>query len=74
MISGGRQIAGVDFIGMGAGPLEISLVIHKAFVEVDEEGTEAAAATAIVMLRGLTSAPFDLCVDRPFFIAIHDNV
>ncbi|RLC98041.1 MAG: serpin family protein, partial [Chloroflexota bacterium] len=48
-------------------------VFHKAFVSVDEEGTEAAAATAVVM--SLTSAPenpLHLEVDRPFLFLIRD--
>ena len=69
---GGRELAGVDFLGMGAGPLVISRVIHKAFVEVNEEGTEAAAATALTMSMGL-SYRFSMVVDRPFFFAIRDT-
>ena len=49
-------------------------VYHKAFVAVDEEGTEAAAATAVVMR--LTSAPaeqVEMRVDRPFLFLIRDN-
>lgn len=45
-------------------------VIHKAFVEVNEEGTEAAAATAVVILE---SAPRTVKVNRPFLFAIRDN-
>jgi serpin B len=54
--------------------LFISDVIHKAVCEVNEEGTVAAAATAIGMAT--TSAPpppFSMKVDRPFFFAIRDN-
>jgi serpin B len=64
-----------DFSGMdGRQDLLISNVIHKAFVEVNEKGTEAAAATAVVMKR--TSAvtriiPFR--ADHPFVFAIRDR-
>lgn len=54
--------------------LYISEVFHKAFVEIDENGTEAAAATAVVMMRA-TMAPSDepaqVVVDRPFLFAIN---
>ncbi len=66
-----------DFSGMTtAEKLTISGVIHQANITVDEEGTEAAAATAVVMRT--TSAPeplelVDLIVDRPFVFAIRDN-
>lgn len=64
-----------DFSGMtGTRDLFISDVFHKAFVSVDEEGTEAAAATAVLM--ALTSAPenpIQLVVDRPFLFLIRDT-
>jgi serpin B len=64
-----------DFSGMtGDKDLFISDVFHKAYIGVDEEGTEAAAATAVVMK--LTAAPADpiqLTVDRPFLFAIRDH-
>jgi serine protease inhibitor len=72
-VLGGDVVAGEDFTGIGAGPLIISNVIHKTFIEVNEEGTEAAAATAIIALRGLPSQPFKMAIDRPFFAAIRDN-
>jgi serpin B len=53
--------------------LFISAVLHKAFIAVDEKGTEAAAATAVIV--GVTSAPmFDvtLIIDRPFIFLIRD--
>ncbi len=63
-----------DFSGMdGARDLYISAAIHKAFISVDETGTEAAAATAISM--GVTSAPIPgaaLTIDRPFIFVIRD--
>jgi serpin B len=63
-----------DFSGMTeANDLFIGAVVHKAFVAVDEKGTEAAAATAVIM--DTTSAPmFDvtLTIDRPFIFLIRD--
>jgi serpin B len=65
-----------DFSGMTAqNDLFISNVIHKAFVAVDEEGTEAAAATAVIM--DTTSAPMfevTLTIDRPFIFIIRDKL
>ena len=54
--------------------LKISEVLHEAFVAVDERGTEAAAATAVVMQRaaGLPVPPVPFVVDRPFLFAIHE--
>ena len=64
-----------DFTGMYKGPesLYISEVKHKTFVEVNEEGTEAAAATSVEMV--LTSAPLSVTmrVDRPFVFVIKEN-
>jgi serpin B len=66
--------ADADFSGMtGNRELFISAVLHKAFVSVDEAGTEAAAATAVVV--GLLSAPptpVEVTVDRPFLFLIRD--
>lgn len=47
-------------------------VLHKAWVDVNEEGTEAAAATAVGV--GVTSAPQPIVVDRPFLFAIRENL
>jgi serpin B len=52
--------------------LHISRVKQKAFIEVDEEGTEAAAATAVEV--GVTSAPTTMIVDRPFVFAIRERL
>ncbi|NJP07385.1 MAG: serpin family protein [Chloroflexaceae bacterium] len=66
-----------DFSGMTpVADLHINAVFHKAFVAVDEKGTEAAAATGVV--AGVTSAPLDpaaiVRVDRPFVFLIRDQV
>jgi serpin B len=60
-----------DFGGMAAGPLWISKVKHKTVLEVNEEGSEAAGATAVIMTK---SAPLAFSVDRPFFCAIRDEM
>jgi len=63
-----------DFSGMdGERDLFIDEVLHKAFVAVDEEGTEAAAATAVVMqVTAAMEAELHLSIDRPFFFFILD--
>jgi len=65
-----------DFSGMtGKRDLFISAVIHKAFVDVNEEGTEAAAATAVIMGRGLAipRQPAEFRADHPFVFLIRHN-
>jgi len=66
-----------DFSGMnGRKDLFISAVVHKAYVEVNEEGTEAAAATGVAI--GLTSMPIDrpptFRADHPFLFLIRHNL
>jgi serpin B len=66
-----------DFSGMTADRLYVSAVKHKSFVEVNEQGTEAAAATTAVM--SVTSVrqpatPFEMVVDRPFLFVITDHL
>lgn len=71
-----------DFTGM-ANPksredrLYISKVFHKAFVAIDEKGTEAAAATAVVMARAGSAAPSEppavVTFDRPFLFFVIDR-
>jgi serpin B len=62
-----------DFSGMdGHGGLFITEVYHKAFVAVDEQGTEAAAATAVGFDES-ASPPVTLSFDRPFLFAVYDK-
>lgn len=62
-----------NFSNMAAGSFFIREVKHKTYIKVDEEGTEAAAATSISMGRG-GPHPFVMVCDRPFFYAIYDQV
>ncbi|OUO95064.1 serpin family protein [Cloacibacillus sp. An23] len=66
-----------DFSGIsGNRDFCISGVLHKTFVEVAEEGTEAAAATAVIVMRAAMPAPQETVVfraDRPFVYLIKDN-
>lgn len=66
-----------DFSGIASGKLNIGFVIHKAFIDVSEEGTEAAAATAVGIM--LTSAgpprtpPIPFNANHPFIFIIKDG-
>ncbi|MEA3560048.1 MAG: serpin family protein [Candidatus Thermoplasmatota archaeon] len=64
-----------DFSGMsdeGVGPY-ISNIIHQTFIEVDEKGTEAAAATAVVMRELLPSAGYYFNANEPFLFYIQQR-
>ena len=57
-------------------PLYISAVKQKSFVDVSEEGTEAAAVTTVTMVKSAIMEPmkpFEMIVDRPFFFVIEDS-
>ena len=64
-----------DFSGMdGTRNLSISAVIHKAFIDVGENGTEAAAATAVVMVDGgMRMVDLDVRASRPFLYFLRDE-
>jgi len=65
---------GADFTRMSSkSDLKIDEVFHKAFVEVSEEGTEAAAATAVVIVRKSVTIPVDFVANRPFMFIIREN-
>ena len=69
--------SGADFSGMdGTRCLVISDVIHQAFIDVNEHGSEAAAATAVIMMTrtSLPLAPRNVTFDRPFIFMIRDKV
>lgn len=65
-----------DFSALSEEPTVISQVNHRTFLEVNEEGTEAAASTSVGI--SITSVevpvdPFEMVVDRPFALAIYDS-
>jgi serpin B len=78
-----RTALGDDFAGMpgmGAPGVKIGAILHRATVEVGEEGTEAAAATAVVIMersapaaKGRAPVPIPFVVDRPFLFYIVDD-
>ena len=66
-----------NFDGICKAPrIQISEVRHASFLKVDEEGTEAAAATSVgmrAMAVRIEPQPFHMVVDHPFFLAIRDE-
>ncbi len=66
-----------NFSGISDGPLFVSSVIHQAFIDVQEEGTEAAAATEVELECGGTiswdSKPEEFKADHPFMFFIEDK-
>jgi serpin B len=65
--------ARADFGGISTRPgIQLSEVFHQAFVDVNEEGTEAAAATAVVAVRGMAMPSHTFTADHPFVYAIYD--
>ncbi len=67
--SGAANFSGITTVE----PLRISAVVHQANIDVDEAGTEAAAATAVVVERvSAVAGTVGLTVDRPFIFALRD--
>ena len=60
-----------DFSGIAPTDLYLTAVVHEAYVKVDEQGTEAAAATAV---SASDSGPSSISVNRPFVFAIRDRL
>ncbi|XP_038050842.1 serpin B8-like [Patiria miniata] len=68
------DVAKADFSGMtGDKDVFISKAIHKAFLKVNEEGSEAAAATSWLISKGLSYGPLEFMADHPFLLFIYDN-
>ena len=66
--------SGADFSGLAQGDLSISVALHKAFVSVDEEGTEAAAASVVLIGRRVfPPLDQDFIADHPFIFLIRDK-
>ena len=66
-------IPGADFTGMyRGGGLWIGRVIHQAFVDVNEEGTEAAAST-VVEMKYIGVGPLNMTINRPFVFTIRET-
>ena len=61
-----------DFSGMARGELWIGNVIHQAFIEVNEEGTEAAGATAVIVSRLVQTTPI-FRADHPYIFIIQQK-
>jgi serine protease inhibitor len=71
-----RAFHDADFSAMSDEPLELSEVKQKSYIEVNEEGTEAAAVTIAVMNALAVERPvksFEMIVDRPFLFVIQDS-
>jgi serpin B len=67
--AGVADLSGID----GATDLFVTAVLHQALIAVDEKGTEAAAATAVVIGTASIFGGESLVVDRPFLFAIRDD-
>lgn len=63
-----------DFSNISEQSLFISKVLHQTFIETNEEGTEAAAATVVMMeLTSMPSGPIEIRLDKPFIYIIRET-
>jgi len=67
------DFSGVNGKQASEAALDITAVLHQAFVEVNEKGTEAAAAAAVVLQAGNGHVPKPFTADHPFIFAIRDR-
>jgi serpin B len=65
-----------DFSGIMEDRMYVETVVQKVFLAVDEDGTEAAAASAVLMTRGLPihEPAIKMCCNRPFLFAVVDDI
>jgi len=71
MFTGKADFSGID----GSKKLYVSAIVQKVFVEVNEEGSEAAAATgAVMMMRSMPLPPEQFLADHPFLFQIRDKL
>ena len=69
-VAGAADLSGMD----GSRELYVSSAVHKAYIDVTEEGSEAAAATAMVInMRSMPAAPARFIANHPFLFLIADN-
>ena len=61
------------YAGFTRTPLSVGAVSHKVVFRADEAGAEGAAATAVVMTRLMADDPFEMVVDRPFWLVVQDK-
>jgi len=70
-VAGQADFSGID----GTRELFVSTVVQKAFIEVNEEGSEAAAATgAVMMMRSMPMPPEEFVADHPFLFYLRDRL
>lgn len=62
-----------DLGGITDGPLVVDEAYHKAFIAVDEQGTTAAAATAVAMVQSPRPNPLEFRADHPFLFLVRDR-
>lgn len=67
----GMPLRGLDNLFVETLPLKISKVIHQSFLEVNEEGSEAAAATVVGIVK--TSLPPVTAINKPFIFLIRER-